>query len=559
MKDTYDFTYAGDLRHFIGVLLDDYCPTQLKIFDSDIVYDVIKDLKQFDVELTGDQIFEDCCLECNALLNKDLQQLKEDFSYTDMEELSEYEKETVKEFLDAYNGNYNLIDYECNGNASSIWIRKDLTSNEIEVCRIIDKHFDVFKNLEDRVDIDLFNIRKEEISTERNEIEEDLDEIEMKVVKMEKRFTSSNKRIVEFCNLMESVKLKHMIDARILILEDVTSLGSLYISQDKTRQLLNEYLKPYRFEISKDYTSLHNIGNNHKYDVIDCDVLDNVETHIGHLSINNLMGYNSVMFIEDMDEKRIGSKTFELTKQGLLTRENERWIGWDKYIQEKHLDWNLNDLEKEQEIRSLVRQCIEEEILQVENGYIMVIRETTDGNTVWTLATYEQVIEDLKNEKQFQVFKDALQQKQQLKEKQESQSKKQVYQQSLKDMQEVYDKIEKFNKEHKAPLGTEKYEYELYAYMKQNGLYVHLYEEYENGEFLKDFDYGLVTGTIYGYPDKELRLSESFEIWGKDGEYFGAYSKKDVMTKLDGLDAKQQEKTQSIDEEKDLELDEFEK
>lgn len=46
---------------------------------------------------------------------------------------------------------------------------------------------------------------------------------------------------------------------------------------------------------------------------------------------------------------------------------------------------------------------------------------------------------------------------------------------------------------------------------------------------------------------------------GKDGEYFGAYSKKDVMTKLDGLDAKQQEKTQSIDEEKDLELDEFEK
>lgn len=103
-----------------------------------------------------------------------------------------------------------------------------------------------------------------------------------------------------------------MIDARILILEDVTSLGSLYISQDKTRQLLNEYLKPYRFEISKDYTSLHNIGNNHKYDVIDCDVLDNVETHIGHLSINNLMGYNSVMFIEDMDEKRIGSKTFEL-------------------------------------------------------------------------------------------------------------------------------------------------------------------------------------------------------------------------------------------------------
>lgn len=42
--------------------------------------------------------FGDCCLECNALLNKDLEQLKEDLSYTDMDELSEEEKEIVKEF-----------------------------------------------------------------------------------------------------------------------------------------------------------------------------------------------------------------------------------------------------------------------------------------------------------------------------------------------------------------------------------------------------------------------------------------------------------------------------
>ena len=123
MKDTYDFTYAQDLRHFIGLLLDDYCPTQLKIFDSDIVYDVIKDLKQFKMELTGNRIFGDCCLECNALLNKDLEQLKEDLSYTDMDELSEEEKEIVKEFLDSYKGNYNLIEFDCNGQCSTIWIR----------------------------------------------------------------------------------------------------------------------------------------------------------------------------------------------------------------------------------------------------------------------------------------------------------------------------------------------------------------------------------------------------------------------------------------------------
>mgnify|MGYP000172850205 FL=1 len=159
--------------------MDDYCPTQLKIFDSDIVYDVIKDLKQFKMKLTGNRIFGDCCLECNALLNKDLEQLKEDLSYTDMDELSEEEKEIVKEFLDSYKGNYNLIEFDCNGQCSTIWIRDNLTDSELEACQIIDKHFDVFKNLEDRVDIELFGIRKEEISTEMNEIEEDLDEIEM--------------------------------------------------------------------------------------------------------------------------------------------------------------------------------------------------------------------------------------------------------------------------------------------------------------------------------------------------------------------------------------------
>lgn len=103
----------------------------------------------------------------------------EDLSYTDMDELSEEEKEIVKEFLDSYKGNYNLIEFDCNGQCSTIWIRDNLTDSELEACQIIDKHFDVFKNLEDRVDIELFGIRKEEISTEMNEIEEDLDEIEM--------------------------------------------------------------------------------------------------------------------------------------------------------------------------------------------------------------------------------------------------------------------------------------------------------------------------------------------------------------------------------------------
>lgn len=352
---------------------------------------------------------------------------------------------------------------------------------------------------------------------------------------MEKRLTSSNKRIVEFCGLMESEDLLKFIGRNQSVLE-TSSWGGKGIDQEKTRQLLNEYLEPYQFEITKDYTTPNNIGNNHLYYIQDKDVLDDIETLIGRIAINNLMGYAVAIYQEDMDGKRIGKSYLEITARGVKEAPNEKWIGWNQYIQDNHLNWNLNDLEKEREIRFIIRQCIEEEILQVENGYIMVIRESADGSTVWYPTTYEQVIEDLKNERQFQVFRDALYRRQVLshqidkqmeaskdtlqqvdksKEKQESENRKQVFQQSLKDMQEVYDKIVKFNKEHKAPLGTEKYEYELYVYMKQNGLNVHLAEEYENGEFLKDFDYGLVTGTIYGYPDNHTWFLEPEEFLDK--------------------------------------------
>ena len=224
---------------------------------------------------------------------------------------------------------------------------------------------------------------------------------------MEKRLTSSNKRIVEFCGLMESEDLLKFIGRNQSVLE-TSSWGGKGIDQEKTRQLLNEYLEPYQFEITKDYTTPNNIGNNHLYYIQDKDVLDDIETLIGRIAINNLMGYAVAIYQEDMDGKRIGKSYLEITARGVKEAPNEKWIGWNQYIQDNHLNWNLNDLEKERDIRFIIRQCIEEEILQVENGYIMVIRESADGSTVWYPTTYEQVIEDLKNERQFQVFRDAL-------------------------------------------------------------------------------------------------------------------------------------------------------
>lgn len=104
---------------------------------------------------------------------------------------------------------------------------------------------------------------------------------------MEKRLTSSNKRIVEFCGLMESEDLLKFIGRNQSVLE-TSSWGGKGIDQEKTRQLLNEYLEPYQFEITKDYTTPNNIGNNHLYYIQDKDVLDDIETLIGRIAINNL-------------------------------------------------------------------------------------------------------------------------------------------------------------------------------------------------------------------------------------------------------------------------------
>lgn len=142
---------------------------------------------------------------------------------------------------------------------------------------------------------------------------------------MEKRLTSSNKRIVEFCGLMESEDLLKFIGRNQSVLE-TSSWGGKGIDQEKTRQLLNEYLEPYQFEITKDYTTPNNIGNNHLYYIQDKDVLDDIETLIGRIAINNLMGYAVAIYQEDMDGKRIGKSYLEITARGVKEAPNEKFV-----------------------------------------------------------------------------------------------------------------------------------------------------------------------------------------------------------------------------------------
>lgn len=222
---------------------------------------------------------------------------------------------------------------------------------------------------------------------------------------MEKRFTSSSKRIVEFYDLIDSNALKVELEE---YREDLESndTGRTKISQDKLLDFLNKYLEPYNFEISKDYSShQNNINSQHKHDIIDKDVLDDVETHIGHISINKLLGYSASIYMDDLDGVRVGKNFIVINDREVLTILNPNWHDWSTYCKEKNLTWNLNDIQKEYAIRTLIHQCIDEGLLDVINGHIMVTRETTDDSTVWYPITYEETIEDLKNNNQFNNLK----------------------------------------------------------------------------------------------------------------------------------------------------------
>lgn len=58
---------------------------------------------------------------------------------------------------------------------------------------------------------------------------------------MEKRYTSNSKRIVTFSQIFESEKLRNQLDIHREELEDYIGYSNK-ISQEKTRQFLNQYL-----------------------------------------------------------------------------------------------------------------------------------------------------------------------------------------------------------------------------------------------------------------------------------------------------------------------------
>ena len=184
--------------------------------------------------------------------------------------------------------------------------------------------------------------------------------------------------------------------------------GLIVVKLRKAKDYLNEYLKQYDFEIVSNPTSgWLNIADDQRYDIIDHDAIDAIEHRIGHICINQNL-YSLTVFVEDLEKNRLGSEWFEINANGIETKENKPWTSWHQYIKDNGLNWNLEDMEKENKIRSLIHQCIDLNLLNIENGYIMVIRETPDNSTVWVPMSYEEAIEDLKNPKQFNSLLDAV-------------------------------------------------------------------------------------------------------------------------------------------------------
>lgn len=364
---------------------------------------------------------------------------------------------------------------------------------------------------------------------------------------MEKRYTSNSKRIVTFSQIFESEKLRNQLDIHREELEDYIGYSNK-ISQEKTRQFLNQYLQPFDFRISKDYTCAHNIGNNHRYDIIDLDALDGVETHIGYLSINNLMGYSCALYLEDLEEHRISSSTYTLGPYGLQVKTPEGWYGWDDYNKEHKKNWNLSKMEKELEIRQLIHEAIDHNLLDVVNGFIMVQKETEDQSRLWMPCTYEECIDDLKNEKQFQSFKSAV-------EEQIKTSKLDFFQKTYLAVENAIQTTNKFMKDVPEELQGKALAEAFEKYMKNSGIEIRFCEAAEHDEYYCDFDMGTITATFYVNPKDRGHLVDDFEIYDHHGGYYGNFSKVEITKKIQELESQMKEDSCMVDEYEEDEME----
>ena len=163
MVDTYNFSEKTDLRHFISILLDDYCPDQLEGIDSDLVYDAIKSLKQENLELTGNMIYTEAIYIGVNKTNKQIINWRE---YLDEMEISQYEINKLDKFANKLRAGglleEGIIEYFANGSMdSSVYLSPSIDLDDKEALKILNAKTDILEDLSENIGLDISCLESE--------------------------------------------------------------------------------------------------------------------------------------------------------------------------------------------------------------------------------------------------------------------------------------------------------------------------------------------------------------------------------------------------------------
>lgn len=149
---TYDFNNINDCQAFIGLILDNYCPKQLEGIDAILLGDAIRSCKENGYELTGNQIYYECCVIATNNLILRLEDIKK-YELDDFEELTSYEFNCVENFLNNTEQIEKIFDWYCNGSLdSSIFLNIGIITSEDRIAiRKINEFTECFADFQDEI------------------------------------------------------------------------------------------------------------------------------------------------------------------------------------------------------------------------------------------------------------------------------------------------------------------------------------------------------------------------------------------------------------------------
>lgn len=109
--------------------------------------------------------------------------------------------------------------------------------------------------------------------------------------------------------------------------------------------------------------------------------------------------------------------------------------------------------------------------------------------------------------------------------------KKEVFEKALEDIQVVKEKFQAFLKEQSASPSFE----EVKAFLSKEFENPYSAEELGGEDFYLDFNHGVLDVTIWKEPEKEVAVSESFQVYDKDNDvYYDNLTEAEIKEALDG-------------------------